>query len=74
MYPILILKGRFKMLKDILIMFIYIFIIAIIIMGIFASFCYGLFTNEKSFYLLTIALMSLLFYIMFNFHDLILHK
>jgi len=62
------------MLKDLIIILVYIIIIGLIISGIFITFIYGLFTNEKSFYLLTLGLMSLLFYIMFNFHDNILHK
>ena len=68
------MKGIKIMLKHLLLTLLYIIIIGLIISLIFITFAYGLFNGIKSFYLITLFFMGLLWYIMFNFHDLILHK
>ena len=62
------------MLKELLFTLLYIIIIGLIISLIFITFAYGLFNGIRSFYFVTLFFMCLLWYIMFNFHDLILHK
>ena len=68
------MKGIKTMLKELLLTLLYIIIIGLIISLIFISFAYGLFNGIRSFYFVTLFFMFLLWYIMFNFHDLILHK
>ncbi len=68
------MKGFKTMLKELLFTLLYIIIIGLIISLIFISFAYGLFNGIRSFYFVTLFFMGLLWYIMFNFHDLILHK
>ena len=62
------------MLKQLILTLLYIIIIGLIISLIFITFAYGLFNGIRSFYFITLFFMFLLWYIMFNFHDLILHK
>ena len=68
------MKGIKTMLKQLLLTLLYIIIIGLIISLIFITFAYGLFNGIRSFYFITLFFMFLLWYIMFNFHDLILHK
>jgi len=68
------MKGIKTMLKELLFTLLYIIIIGLIISLIFITFAYGLFNGIRSFYFVTLFFMFLLWYIMFNFHDLILHK
>ena len=66
------MKRDYKILKEVLISILFILVFGFLTSSIFISVLFAI--DYKPIYLITISLMSLLFYLMFKYHNYVLIK
>ena len=66
------MKQDYKILKEVLISILFILVFGFLTSSIFISVLFAI--DYKPIYLITISLMSLLFYLMFKYHNYVLIK